>query len=64
MNPKKKKEKEEEEEISSRIFMLVFQILNTIPKCRFIERVGRRKYCWGQIKILIQYKRSVCNQPK
>jgi hypothetical protein len=41
MNPKKKG-KEEEEEIFSLKFILVFQILNTIPKYQFIERVGRR----------------------
>jgi hypothetical protein len=43
---------------------LVFQILNTIPKYQFIERVGRRICWWEQIKILIQYKRSICIQPK
>jgi len=38
MNPKKRKgaeEEKEEEENFSRKFMLVFQILNTIPKCWF-----------------------------
>jgi len=62
MNPKKKGK--EEEEIFSRKFMFVFQILNAIPNYRFIERVGRRICWWEQIKILIQYKRSICIQPK
>lgn len=54
----------EEEEIFSRKFILVFQILNTIPKCRFIRRFGRRIYLWEQTKILIQYERLFCIQPK
>jgi hypothetical protein len=52
MNPKKKKKKkgkEEEKEIFSRKCML-FQILNAIPKCRFIERVGRRINWWEQLR--------------
>jgi hypothetical protein len=65
MNSKKKeKEEEEEEEIFSRKFMLVFKILNTVSKCRFIGRVGRRICWWEHIKILIQYERFVCIHAK